>query len=71
MAVVLKNAEQDHGQGVCITEVYKDLCQTSKMELFMNTKLLGKIFNDAHWENLIQEFVKIKPWPILIFSTCL
>ena len=53
MAVVLKNAEQDHGQGVCITEVYKDLCQTSKMKLFMNTKLLGKIFKDAHWENLI------------------
>ena len=53
MTVVLKNAEQEHGQGVCITEVYKELCQTSKMELFTNTKLLGKIFNDAHRENLI------------------
>ena len=54
MAVVLKIAEKEHGQDVCITEVYKELCQTSKIEVFINTKLLGKIFNDTHRENVIQ-----------------
>ena len=54
VAVVLKIAEKEHGQDVCITEVYKELCQTSKIEVFINTKLLGKIFNDTHRENVIQ-----------------
>ena len=54
MAVVLKIAEEEYGQGVCVTEVNKELCQTCKTELFMKTKPLGKIFNDAYRENLIQ-----------------
>ena len=54
MAVVLKIVDQEQEQGVSITEVYKEPCQTSKMELLMKTNLLGKIFNDTRTENLIQ-----------------
>ena len=54
MPVVLKIADKEHGQDVCITQVYIELCQTSKMEVFINTKPLRKIFNDTHRENVIQ-----------------
>ena len=52
--VVLKIADKEHGQDVCITQVYIELWQTSKMEVFINTKPLRKIFNDTHRENVIQ-----------------